>query len=69
MYLMGNVKLRWHTQVGEDSKAGRPQVAKWETLKKELKSQFLSKNVVWLAKEVLKKAQANDFGLGLCEGF
>ena len=55
MYLMGDAKLWWRTRVGEDSKARRPRVAKWETLKKELNERFLSMNVVWLAREPLKR--------------
>ena len=34
MYLMGDVKLWWCTTMGEDLEAGRPQVSKWEMLKK-----------------------------------
>ena len=37
MYLMGDAKLWWRTRVGENLEAGRPQVAEWETLKRELK--------------------------------
>ena len=44
MYLMGDAKLWWLTRVREDSEAMRPQVAEWETLKKELKDQFLPMN-------------------------
>ena len=52
---MSDAKLWWRTRVREDLKAERPQVVEWETLKKELKNQFLSMNVVWLAKESLKR--------------
>ena len=54
MYLMGDAKLWWRTRVGEDLEAGRPQVSEWETLKRELKDQFLPTNVGWLAIESLK---------------
>ena len=37
MYLMVDAKLWWRTRVGEDLEAGRPKVAEWETLKRELK--------------------------------
>ena len=55
MYLMGDAKLWWRTWVREDSEARRPQVIEWETLKKEFKDQFLLTNVVWLARESLKR--------------
>ena len=60
MYLMGDAKLWWRTLVREDSKAGRPQVAEWETLKKELKDQFLPTNVGWLVRESLKELKHTD---------
>ena len=44
----------------------RPQVSEWETLKKELKVQFLPTNVVWLER-VFEKHEAYRFNSGLCE--
>ena len=55
MYLIGDAKLWWRTQVGEDSGIGRLEVAEWGTLKKELKDHFLLTNVVWIVRESLKR--------------
>ncbi|WKA01672.1 hypothetical protein VitviT2T_019942 [Vitis vinifera] len=55
MYLTGDAKLWWRTRMEDDTESGRPQITTWETLKKELKDQFLSTNTVWVAKEVLKR--------------
>ena len=39
----------------DDAEFGRPQITTWETLKKELKYQFLPTNIAWVAKESLKR--------------
>lgn len=54
MYLTGDAKLWWHIKV-DDIKSERPQITTWETLKKELKDQFLPTNIIWVAKESLKR--------------
>lgn len=41
----------------DDANVGRPKIDEWETLKKESKTQFLSCNVAWLAKESLMKVR------------
>ena len=55
MYLSGDAKLWWRTRMADDLSAGRPSVVVWESLKKELKDQFLPCNTSWLARENLKK--------------
>jgi hypothetical protein len=55
MYLTGDAKLWWRTRSKEDLNAGRPKVETWETLKRELKEQFLPNNTSWIAREDLKK--------------
>lgn len=55
MYLAGDAKLWWRTRVQEDAILGKPKIDEWETLKKELKTQFLPCNAAWLARESLKK--------------
>lgn len=54
MYLSGDANLWWHTRMEDDVSTGRPQIETWETLKKELKDQFLPLNMAWVAKESLK---------------
>ena len=39
----------------DDAESGRPQITTWETLKKELKDQFLPTNTAWVAREALKR--------------
>ena len=41
--------------MGDDAESGRPQITTWETLKRELKEQFLPTNSAWLARESLKQ--------------
>ncbi|XP_059625412.1 uncharacterized protein LOC132268599 [Cornus florida] len=55
MYLSGDAKLWWRTQTEDDASAGRPRIEVCETLKKELKDQFLPQNTAWIARESLKK--------------
>ncbi|RVW43575.1 hypothetical protein CK203_107087 [Vitis vinifera] len=55
MYLSGDVKLWWHTRSNDDAESGRPRINTWETLKKELKGQFLHSNMAWMAWESLKR--------------
>ena len=54
MYLMGDAKLWWRTRLKGDAESGRPQISTWETLKRELKEQFLPTNAAWLARESLR---------------
>ncbi|KAK3212306.1 hypothetical protein Dsin_017012 [Dipteronia sinensis] len=44
MYLSGDKKLWWRTRIADDLSAGRPSIKVWESLKKELKDQFLPCN-------------------------
>ena len=39
----------------DDAESGRPQITIWETLKKELKDQFLPTNTACVARETLKR--------------
>ncbi|RVW75518.1 hypothetical protein CK203_051931 [Vitis vinifera] len=55
--LTGDAKLWWQTRMEDDAESGRPQITTWETLKKELKDQFL-----------LKKTQAHRICEGICQG-
>lgn len=55
MYLEGDAKLWWRTRLDDDASAGRPRIETWETLKKELRDQFLPLNTAWVAREALKK--------------
>ena len=55
MYLSGDAKLWWRTRMRDDAESGRPQITIWETLKKELKEQFLPTNSAWLVRESLKQ--------------
>jgi len=55
MYLTGDAKLWWRSRLDDDMSSGRPLIETWETLKKELKDQFLPCNTAWLARESLKK--------------
>ena len=55
MYLFGDAKLWWRTWMGDDAESGSPQNDTWETLKRELKEQFLPTNSTWLARESLKR--------------
>ena len=55
MYLEGDAKLWWRTRLDDDASAGRPRIETWETLKKELRDQFLPLNAAWVAREALKK--------------
>ena len=45
MYLMGDAKLWWRMRLEGDAESGRPQISTWETLRRELKEQFLPTNV------------------------
>ncbi|WKA05087.1 hypothetical protein VitviT2T_023072 [Vitis vinifera] len=55
MYLTGDAKLWWRTKVEDDAESERPQITTRETLKKELKDQFLPTNTAWVAREALKR--------------
>ena len=54
MYFSGNAKLWWQIRSSDDVAAGRPKIEMWETLKKELKDQFLPLNTTWMVRESLK---------------
>ena len=60
MYLSGDAKLWWRTQMSGETRAGKPQIEDWETLKKELKDQFLPCNTAWIAREALKKLRQTN---------
>ena len=55
MYLTGDAKLWWRTRMEDDAKSRRFQITTWETLKKELKDQFLPTNIAWVARKSLKR--------------
>ena len=52
MYLSGDAKLWWKTWMGDET---RPLIKTWNTLKKELKDQFLPFNSSWVARESLRR--------------
>ncbi|KAH7845877.1 hypothetical protein Vadar_006951 [Vaccinium darrowii] len=52
MYLTGDAKLWWRTRSEDEV---HPKIETWESLKKELKEQFLPCNASWLARESLKR--------------
>ncbi|KAH7838926.1 hypothetical protein Vadar_032804 [Vaccinium darrowii] len=52
MYLTEDAKLWWRTRSEDEV---RPKIETWESLKKELKEQFLPCNASWLARESLKR--------------
>ncbi|RWR91973.1 hypothetical protein CKAN_02116100 [Cinnamomum micranthum f. kanehirae] len=55
MYLSGDAKLWWRTRVDDDLSAGRTPITTWESLRKELKRQFLPCIVAWVAQKTLRK--------------
>ena len=55
MYLTGDAKLWWRSQLESDLSAGRPKINTWEIMRKELTNQFLPGNTAWVARESLKK--------------
>ena len=55
MYLEGDAKLWWRTRLDDNASMDRPRIETWETLKKELRDQFLPLNTAWVAREALKK--------------
>ncbi|XP_070046065.1 uncharacterized protein [Nicotiana tomentosiformis] len=54
MYLTDDAKVWWRTRVVDAESAGLPKIETWETLKKELKSQFLPTNSSWVARDGLR---------------
>ena len=44
-----------------DVESRRPQITTWETLKKELKDQFLPTNTAWVARKALKRLRHTRF--------
>ena len=61
MYLSKDAKLWWRTKTSDDVTVRRPKINTWETLKKELKDQFLTTNTAWMAHESLKKLKQTSF--------
>ena len=55
MYLMGDAELWWKMRLEGGVESGRPHISTWETLKRELKEQFLPTNAAWLARESLRR--------------
>jgi hypothetical protein len=55
MYLTGDAKLWWRTQMKDAASAGRPSIETWKELRKELRDQFLPYNKAWVARDALKK--------------
>lgn len=55
MYLALDAKLWWHTRVLNDKHSRREPIISWESMKEELRNQFLSSNTSWVARESLKK--------------
>ena len=60
MYLTSDAKLWWRTRMEDDVESRRPQITTWETLKKELKDQFLSTNTTQVARESLKRLRHTE---------
>ncbi|XP_075111676.1 uncharacterized protein LOC142181907 [Nicotiana tabacum] len=60
MYLSEDVKLWWRTRVAINESLGRPKIESWERFKKELKDQFLSSNISWIARDKLKKLRQTE---------
>ena len=54
MYLCDDTKVWWKTKVVEVEGLNLPQIETWETLKKELKTQFNPSNSSQLANDVLR---------------
>ncbi|XP_073098844.1 uncharacterized protein [Elaeis guineensis] len=59
MYLTGDAKLWWRTRY-EDIQAGRCTIASWEDLKREIKAQFLSENVEFIARRNLRHLKQTE---------
>ena len=55
MFLSKDANLWWHTRLNDDVESGRPRINTLETLKMELKDQFLPKTMDWMALESLKR--------------
>lgn len=55
MYLSGDAKLWWRARLSDDASVNRDKISTWDSLKKELKDQFLPCNTSWLAREALRK--------------
>ena len=54
MFLSGDAKLWYRTRTEEDRSAGRPRMETWNSLKEELREQFLPSNTTWVARDRLK---------------
>ena len=55
MYMSGDAKLWYRTRTEEDENAGRPRIETWNSLRQELREQFMPTNTTWLARDRLKK--------------
>ncbi|XP_015086935.1 uncharacterized protein LOC107030041 [Solanum pennellii] len=55
MYFTGDAKHWWRTRNADDVSAGRPRIATWDKLMKEMRDQFLPSNASWLARDKLKR--------------
>lgn len=55
MYLASDAKLSWRTRMLDDKNTRRELISSWETMKEELRNQFLPSNMSWVAREALKK--------------
>lgn len=56
-----DAKLLWQTRLHDDEHANRPKIETWESLKKELKAQYLPCNKIWLAKDALEDLKHINF--------
>ncbi|XP_047335782.1 uncharacterized protein LOC124939344 [Impatiens glandulifera] len=54
MYLEGDAKLWWRARLSDDTSANRAKIDSWESIKGELKEQFLPRNSSWRAREALR---------------
>ncbi|GFZ09167.1 hypothetical protein Acr_20g0009750 [Actinidia rufa] len=64
MYLSDDAKLWWRMRMGDET---RLLIEIWDTLKKELKDQFLPCNLSWVARELLWRLKAYRHREGICE--
>ncbi|KAL3626938.1 hypothetical protein CASFOL_029249 [Castilleja foliolosa] len=55
MYLNGDAKLWWRARLSGDASANRESIKTWESMKTELKGQFLPQNASWVAREALRQ--------------
>lgn len=60
MFLSKDANLWWHTRLNDDVESGRPRINTSETLRRELKDQFLPKTMDWMALESLKRLKHTE---------